>query len=91
MLTRRHTLAGTLTVLASFAAVSGISAQDSPQKRDRHGGPSPARILEGRFDRFGPRIGDPLPDVSGYDADGNKFRLRSLKGLSTVLLFGCLT
>jgi cytochrome oxidase Cu insertion factor (SCO1/SenC/PrrC family) len=41
--------------------------------------------------RSGLKLGDPLPDVTAYDADGHAFRLRSLKGHYAVLVFGCLT
>ena len=44
-----------------------------------------------RFDRSAPQLGDLVPDVSGFDADGKKFSLRSLKGSYAVLTFGCLT
>jgi len=43
------------------------------------------------FDETSPETGAPLPNVTCYDADGNEFKLRSLKGHHTVLLFGCLT
>ncbi len=38
-----------------------------------------------------PRIGEPLPGVSGYDEQGNEFSLGDLKGHFTVLICGCLT
>lgn len=39
----------------------------------------------------GVKIGDPLPDVAGYDAAGKSFHLRNFKGHFAVLVFGCLT
>lgn len=39
----------------------------------------------------GPAVGEKLPDVTAYDAAGKPFRLHSLKGSHTVLVFGCLT
>lgn len=63
----------------------------SSKKRPARRGSSPAAVLEERFDREAPQVGDPLPDVAGLDADGNEFRLRSLMGHYTVLTFGCLT
>ena len=38
-----------------------------------------------------PAPGEMLPDVTVYDAAGKEFRLRSLRGRYTVLVFGCLT
>ena len=38
-----------------------------------------------------PRIGELIPDVTGYDEQGNEFSLRDLKGQHTVLVCGCLT
>jgi hypothetical protein len=43
------------------------------------------------FDETSPKLGTLLPDLKCYDADGNEFRLRSLKGQHSVLMFGCLT
>lgn len=38
-----------------------------------------------------PKVGDPIPDLEAYDAEGKPFRLSQLKGNYTVLVFGCLT
>ena len=38
-----------------------------------------------------PTVGDPLPDLTVYTADGKEFRTSSLRGHYTVLAFGCLT
>ncbi len=43
------------------------------------------------FESNSPEIGQMLPDLAGFDADGKEFRLRSLKGHYSVLVFGCLT
>lgn len=43
------------------------------------------------FQEASPRIGELLPDVSGYDEQGNEFSLGDLKGHFTVLICGCLT
>lgn len=65
---------------------------ESPKKqRPARKGLSPGQVLVMRFDRTAPQVGDPLPDAAGFDADGKKFNLRSLKGHYTVLTFGCLT
>ncbi|MFT5498675.1 MAG: cytochrome oxidase Cu insertion factor (SCO1/SenC/PrrC family) [Kiritimatiellia bacterium] len=41
--------------------------------------------------RKAPALGDPLPDLTAYTADGQPVKLRDLKGHPTVLVFGCLT
>lgn len=38
-----------------------------------------------------PEVGDPLPDVSGFDADGSPFEMTRLEGKHAVIVFGCLT
>ena len=38
-----------------------------------------------------PKVGQPLPELTVYDAKGNEFKLSSLKQHYTVLVFGCLT
>ena len=44
-----------------------------------------------RFAQRSPRAGEPLPDASGYTADGQPFALNELRGKLTVLVTGCLT
>lgn len=36
-------------------------------------------------------VGNPMPDLSVYDASGNPLNLADLKGSTSVLVFGCLT
>jgi cytochrome oxidase Cu insertion factor (SCO1/SenC/PrrC family) len=43
------------------------------------------------FIKKSPTIGEPLPDLTVYTADGKEFKTSSLKGHYTVLDFGCLT
>jgi len=47
--------------------------------------------LNRRFMQASPPLGELLPDVSGYTADGKPVSLRGLKGDYKVLVFGCLT
>ena len=35
--------------------------------------------------------GDPIPEVSGFTAEGDPFPLSQLKGSYSVMAFGCLT
>jgi acetyl esterase/lipase len=62
-------------------------AQDAPIGRE-----NPQERLIWQFEMSAPRIGDPLPEVTIYDAEGNPVELRSfVRGHYTVLVFGCLT
>ncbi len=54
-------------------------------------GGGPGRSPGGPSQESGPLVGQPLPDISVYDAEGKEFKLSSLKGDYTVLVFGCLT
>ncbi len=54
-------------------------------------GPSARASMERRFNESTPAIGEPLPDVSAFDEEGNEFKLSSLKGHYSVIVFGCLT
>ena len=38
-----------------------------------------------------PEPGDPMPDVAGFDAEGNPLALTKFLGKHTVIVFGCLT
>ena len=38
-----------------------------------------------------PAVGEPLPDVTVYDASGREVKTSSLRGQHIVLTFGCLT
>lgn len=91
-----------LTALASTTSSLRAIADDEsktdppPQvERDRNalgdGKASPRERVNSSFDRMSPSIGEMVPDVVGYDANGKEFRLRDLKGHHTVLVFGCLT
>lgn len=43
------------------------------------------------FERSSPAVGELLPDVTAFDADGKPFPLRSIKDNYSVIVFGCLT
>ena len=43
------------------------------------------------FVKKSPTIGEALPDLTVYSADGKEFKTSSLRGQYTVLSFGCLT
>ena len=64
-------------------AITRQSARDASTQRPR--GP------RANFERTAPKVGEALPDASGYDAEGKEFKLSRLKGSYAVLVFGCLT
>ena len=45
----------------------------------------------GQMRRPIPQPGDPMPNVAGFDAQGNPLALTKLHGKHTVIVFGCLT
>lgn len=49
------------------------------------------KVSEEEFVRQAPAVGDPLPEVTVYDSQGNEITTSSLRGHYTVLTFGCLT
>lgn len=70
-------------------SLSGRSPTGRPTGGSRGGGPgsSGASTLE----RSGLALGQPMPDVTVFNANGEKFSLSSVKGKYAVLVFGCLT
>jgi len=48
-------------------------------------------VIEDPFEGSRPEVGQPLPDMTVYDSQGKEFKLSSLKGDYSVLVFGCLT
>ena len=69
---------------------SVVTASAQPRQPNREGISAKGQVNSG-FERSAPALGELLPDVTGYDADGNEFKLSSLKGQYSVLVFGCLT
>ncbi len=56
------------------------------------GGSAPAQMKENpEWVKEAPTLGDPLPDLTVYGADGKEFKTADLRGHYTVLAFGCLT
>lgn len=55
----------------------------------------PAPAQGGREDpewvKKSPTIGDKLPELTVYTADGKEFKTSGLRGQYAVLVFGCLT
>lgn len=86
-------VSSSLVFPASLLLCLGLfhAAQGQPPAQDPQTAGSPRDRVNQQFDRKTPPLGDPLPDVAGYDARGNEFKLRSLQGHYSVLVFGCLT
>ena len=70
--------------LTSLLMLQPLAAQQPDRSTARN-------QLSQRFDSKGPAVGEKLPDVSAYTADGRKFSLSDVKEQYTVLVFGCLT
>ena len=65
--------------LAAIAVVFTAPAQDRREQKEEE------------FLKAKPRVGDPLPDLTVYAADGKEVKTADLRGHYTVLTFGCLT
>lgn len=76
------------SVLLGLTALGLLLPSVAAAQRKRTGGGRGG--LSAGFSK-GPAVGDKLPDITAYDAAGKPFRLHSLKGSHTVLVFGCLT
>lgn len=70
--------------LAGSVVFGFLTSPVSAQQRN------PRRQLAENFAR-GPKVGEKLPDIAAYDADGKPFKVSSLKGSHAVIVFGCLT
>ena len=86
-------LAVCLSVTATgFAQSSSNQPEKSKaEKKSKTKSVSRREQVRIRFAARSPKVGELLPDVSAFDADGKPFKLSSLKGQYTVLVFGCLT
>ncbi len=91
-------LSGLLIVLALYALYPKVfSSREMIESQYQFGrvpeGPRDVRKANDNatFRKASPSIGEALPDLSGYDEQGNEFSLDELKGHLTVLVFGCLT
>ena len=69
-----------------FLLVSARAVQAQPGDAE-----SPRERVNRAFDEKSPAVGELLPDVDAVDGEGRPFRLSSLRGSHTVLVFGCLT
>ncbi|MDA0283944.1 MAG: hypothetical protein O3B86_11385, partial [Planctomycetota bacterium] len=80
-----------LTLASLQAEVS--FAQRTPQRKPgaRPSGGGPGSAGSSTLERAGLKVGQQMPDVTIYDANGEKFSISRAKGKYAVLVFGCLT
>lgn len=92
---------GTHSALAT-AFLALVVGQPPRERDDRPNRPDPDRVKakpqkkqdatkDRAFEKAAPRIGEALPNLTVWDADGKPFSMRSLHGHYAVLVFGCLT
>ena len=76
--------------MAGFMVTTLVGTGSFGQAPNR-GGQSGRSGVESSFAQRSPGIGQPVPDVKLYTAEGKEFPTSQLKGSYTVLVFGCLT
>ncbi len=70
-----------LGLLAALGLAGSAQAQLDPRKQANR-----------RFESTAPAVGEPLPDLTLYDAGGKGLRVSELlQGHYTVIVLGCLT
>jgi len=79
---------GLLSAMLLVLTATFASAQE--RRGDAAGRPARGGA-DKRFEQAKPAVGDMLPDVGAFDENGQKLKLRDLKGQYTVIVFGCLT
>lgn len=72
-------------VLVCVALAAPLALGQTGQADDQR------RQLRDRFEATGLKPGSPFPERDVFDAEGNRFNTRSLKGKYTVIVNGCLT
>ena len=90
---QRSTRFSTLLGLAGLLAMTCSPSASYGQRPGQGGqsGQSGRSQVSSAFNRSSPGIGESIPEVTVYTADGKKFSTSQLKGSYTVLVFGCLT
>ena len=70
-----------LGLLAALGFAGSAQAQFDPRQQATR-----------RFEAAAPAVGEPVPDLAVYDADGKERQLgKLLQGHYTVIVLGCLT
>jgi len=79
-------LAWTGAVVGALSLTGAALAQ--PGEGGRRGGGMQLPSLLGED---APKVGEQIPDVEVYTAEGERIRMRDLPGKHRVIVFGCLT
>ena len=74
-----------LIVLSTLILTSQSHAQGTSRSTNAKG-----RLMNS-FNQSAPAIGDKLPQLNGFNSDGQPWNTELLKDHHTVLVFGCLT
>ncbi len=77
----------TIMTLILASAGTSLALAQRPGDNDQEAG----RRVNRQFAQNAPNIGDSLPNLTVFRADGKPLSLSSLRGSDTVLIFGCLT
>ncbi len=81
MRAKEYRVVWALGLLAALGLAGSAQAQLNPREQAIR-----------RFEATAPAVGEPLPDVTVYDAGGKELRLGELlQGHYTVIVLGCLT
>ena len=76
-------------VAAGLLSLSFVTAAAAQRPGDSYG---PRQEAEERFERTAPKIGEQMPNLQIYDAEGKEIWLHdALTGHPSVLILGCLT
>ena len=78
-------------LMLSVAVAQNQRPQRQGGGRPGGGGGGPGSPGSSTLERAGLKVGQAIPDLKIYDADGKEFRTADLKGKHSVVTFGCLT
>ena len=82
-------------LLAVVLSVGAAFAQPQRQQNGRQQRPQGMSAMfqraNDRLQDVAPRVGEPMPDVVGFDEQRQPLNLKDLKGSYAVLVSGCLT
>lgn len=72
---------------------SGSNRQGTPgnSRQGSSAGSRPGATGSSTLERAGLKVGQQMPDVTVFDANGEEFPISRVKGKYAVLVFGCLT
>jgi len=93
MSTSTRTLAGAGLLSLATAGLLSLGCVTGGQAQPAVGSGAGARSdFGGRFEQAAPKIGEAMPNLQIYDADGKEIWLNDvLRGHPSVIILGCLT